>query len=193
LQRLRTLEAAGEASVPMTTGILIGIGETWSERIDSLQRIADIHDRHGHIQEVIVQNFRAKTGTAMARHSEPDMTDMLRTLAIARLVLPAEISLQAPPNLSEAFERYLDAGINDWGGVSPLTADHINPECAWPAVGEIASRTTQKGMTLVERLTTYPRYLQQAERYLHRMPREALRRLAREDGYAANQAHAEAS
>lgn len=193
LQRLRTLDAAGEACLPMTTGILIGIGETWDERIDSLQSIADVHKRHGHIQEVIVQNFRAKRGTTMASHREPDMTDMLRTLAIARLMLPTEISLQAPPNLNEAFECYLDAGINDWGGVSPLTADHINPECAWPAIGEIAFRTMQKGMSLVERLTTYPLYLRQAERYLRPAPREALRRLAREDGYAANQAHAEAS
>lgn len=193
LQRLRTLDAAGEVSVPMTTGILIGIGETWQERLDSLQSIAAIHERHGHIQEVIVQNFRAKPGTAMARHREPDMIDMLRTLAVARLMLPAEISLQAPPNLNEAFERYLDAGINDWGGVSPLTADHINPECAWPAVGEIALRTKQRGMSLVERLTTYPLYLEQAERYLRPVPREALRRLAREDGYAAKQAHAEDS
>ncbi|RXG97228.1 7,8-didemethyl-8-hydroxy-5-deazariboflavin synthase CofG [Bradyrhizobium vignae] len=193
LQRLRTLDAAGEASLPMTTGILIGIGETWDERIHSLQSIVDIHNRHGHIQEVIVQNFRAKRGTAMANHREPDITDMLRTLAIARLMLPTEISVQAPPNLNEAFERYLDAGINDWGGVSPLTADHINPECAWPAVGEIASRTKQKGMSLVERLTTYPLYLRQPERYLRPVPAAALRRLAREDGYAANQAHAEAS
>jgi len=189
-RRLRTLDAAGEASVPTTTGILIGIGETWDERIDSLQSIAETHKRHGHIQEVIVQNFRAKLGTAMACHREPNMPDMLRTLAIARLILPAEISLQAPPNLNESFERYLDAGINDWGGVSPLTADHINPEHAWPAVGELALRTKQKGMNLVERLTTYPRYLAQAERYLRPAPRAALRHLAREDGYAANQAHA---
>ncbi|MGY3573066.1 7,8-didemethyl-8-hydroxy-5-deazariboflavin synthase CofG [Bradyrhizobium sp. USDA 4504] len=193
LQRLRTLNAAGEVSLPITTGILIGIGETWEERIHSLQSIADVHERYGHIQEVIVQNFRAKPGTAMAHHREPDMTDMLRTLAIARLMLPAEISLQAPPNLNEAFEGYLDAGINDWGGISPLTADHINPECAWPAVKEIGSRTKQKGLSLVERLTTYPLYLGQAERYLRPVPRDALRRLAREDGYAANQVHAEAS
>ncbi|MES2999635.1 MAG: 7,8-didemethyl-8-hydroxy-5-deazariboflavin synthase CofG [Pseudomonadota bacterium] len=190
LQRLRTLEVAGKASVPMTTGILIGIGETWDERIDSLKAIAEIHQRHGHIQEVIVQNFRAKPGTAMARHREPDMTDMLRTLAIARLLLPVEVSLQAPPNLNEEFERYLDAGINDWGGVSPLTADHINPECAWPAVDEIAFRTKQRSMTLVERLTTYPLYLRQSDRFLRPVPLMALRNLARGDGYAARQVHA---
>lgn len=189
LQRLRTLELAGELGVPMTTGILIGIGETWEERVESIRAIADIHEKHGHIQEVIVQNFRAKPATAMARHREPDMSDMLRTLATARLMLPAEISLQAPPNLSEAFESYLDAGINDWGGVSPLTADHINPECAWPAVDEIDLRTREKGMELVERLTTYPRYLRQPDRFLRARPAAALRALARADGYAAQQAH----
>ncbi len=192
LQRLRTLEASGEMAVPMTTGILIGIGETWQERIESIEAIADLHRRHGNIQEVIVQNFRAKSGTAMALHREPDMTDMLRTLAVARLMLPADVSLQAPPNLNEGFEAYLDAGINDWGGVSPLTADHINPECAWPAVDEIAYRTQQKGMELVERLTTYPAYLRQSARYLDARTTLALRKLAREDGYAARQVHRKA-
>jgi FO synthase len=190
LQRLRTLEAAGVLGIPMTTGILIGIGETWDERIDSIEAIAALHEKHGHIQEVIVQNFRAKPATAMARHREPDMSDMLRTLAIARLILPPEVSLQAPPNLNETFELYLDAGINDWGGVSPLTADHINPECAWPAVDEIAFRTIQKGMNLVERLTTYPLYLRQPDRFLRARPAAALRHLARADGYAAQQVHA---
>ena len=189
LQRLRTLEAAGEVGVPMTTGILIGIGETWQERIESLEAIAALHLKYGHIQEVIVQNFKAKPLTAMARHPEPDMTDMLRTLAVARLILPAQVSLQAPPNLNEAFESYLDAGINDWGGVSPLTADHINPECAWPAVEELALRTSQKGMMLVERLTTYPRFLCEPERFLRPRPAAALGKLARADGFAQQQVH----
>jgi 7,8-didemethyl-8-hydroxy-5-deazariboflavin synthase CofG subunit len=193
LQRLRTLEAAGVLGIPMTTGILIGIGETWDERVESLQAIAALHQERGHIQEVIVQNFRAKASTAMAHHPEPDMKDMLRTLAIARLILPAEVSLQAPPNLSEAFESYLDAGINDWGGVSPLTADHINPECAWPAVDELAFRTSKKGMKLVERLTTYPKFLGQPDRFLRARPAAALRKLARADGYAAQQVHAPAT
>ena len=189
VQRIRTLQAAGSESIPTTTGILIGIGENWAERIQSLEKIAQIYEQHGHIQEVIVQNFRAKPGTSMARHQEPDLTDMLRTLAVARLILPASISLQAPPNLSEEFEAYLDAGINDWGGVSPLTADHINPERAWPAVDEIAFRSKKKGFQLVERLTVYPRYLAQAERYLGNLPRAALTRLARADGFALCQAH----
>ena len=189
VQRVRTLEAAGAESVPTTTGILIGIGESWAERIQSLEKIAQIHQQHGHIQEVIVQNFRAKPNTLMARHQEPDLTDMLRTLAVARLILPASISLQAPPNLSEEFEAYLDAGINDWGGVSPLTADHINPERAWPAVDEIALRSNRKGFQLVERLTTYPTYLGQPERYVAELPRAALTRLARADGHALCQVH----
>lgn len=188
-QRLRTLLAAGEMAVPMTTGILIGIGETWQERLESIEAIAQVQRIHGHIQEVIVQNFRTKPGTLMACHKEPDLTDMMRTLAVARLMLPAEVSLQAPPNLSERFESYLDAGINDWGGVSPLTADHINPEYAWPTVNEIALRTRQKGMELVERLTTYPRYLQHTSRFVDARPLQALRRLVREDGYAAQQVH----
>ena len=189
VQRIRTLEAAGAESVPTTTGILIGIGETWAERVESLEKIAQIHEQHGHIQEVIVQNFRAKPGTLMARHREPGLGDMLRTLAVARLILPASISLQAPPNLNEQFEAYLDAGINDWGGVSPLTADHINPERAWPAVDEIAARSKQRGFELIERLTTYPRYLGQPRRYLSELPGAALARLARADGYAQCQAH----
>ncbi|KAF7962075.1 FO synthase [Cupriavidus sp. UYMU48A] len=189
VQRLRTLEAAGSVAIPMTTGMLIGIGETWKERVDTLRAIVEIHERFGNIQEVIVQNFRAKSGTLMASHPEPDMDDMLRTLVLARLMLPSEISLQAPPNLNESFEAYLDAGINDWGGISPLTADHINPERAWPAVDELARRTKRKGMTLVERLTTYPRYLHLANEFLSPTLFSVLRNHAREDGYAARQAH----
>jgi len=159
LLRLRTIEAAGRLGVPFTTGILIGIGETWEERVDSLVAINDIHRTHGNVQEVIVQNFRAKPGTAMAEWLEPSREDMQRTLAVARLLLDPSISLQAPPNLEESFEDYLDCGINDWGGVSPLTADHINPERAWPAVAELARRTEARGYRLVERLTVYPAYL----------------------------------
>lgn len=157
--RLRTIEAAGRLGVPFTTGILIGIGETWEERVDSLMAINAIHLRHGNVQEVIVQNFRAKPGTAMAEWLEPSREDMLRTLAAARLILDPSISLQAPPNLEEAFEAYIDSGINDWGGVSPLTADHINPERAWPALAELSRRTAAAGHRLVERLTVYPSHL----------------------------------
>lgn len=192
VQRMRTLERAGELGLPMTTGILIGIGETWAERVDSLRAIAELQRRYGHIQEVIVQNFRAKPGTAMAEHPEPDLADMLRTLAVARLLLPAEVSLQAPPNLHEAFERYLDAGANDFGGISPVTADHINPECAWPALDEIARRSQGRGLPLVERLTVYPAYLRprEAAHFLAPAPFAALTALARTDGYACSQTHA---
>jgi len=181
--RLRTIEAAGRLKVPFTTGILIGIGETWAERIESLSAINDIHLRHGNVQEVIVQNFRAKPGTAMAEWMEPSREDMLRTLVAARLILDPSISLQAPPNLEEDFETYIGAGINDWGGVSPLTADHINPERAWPALGELARRTASQGYRLVERLTVYPAHLRDDGRPVNM----ALARLAGADGFARDQ------
>jgi 7,8-didemethyl-8-hydroxy-5-deazariboflavin synthase CofG subunit len=190
VQRLRTLKVAGELAVPTTSGILIGIGEIWDERIDSLFALASLHRAHGHLQEVIVQNFRAKPGTPMALHPEPDMADMLRTLAAARLILPADVSLQAPPNLNEDFGRYLDAGINDWGGISPLTADHINPECAWPAVACVAECSAARGLSLVERLTTYPAFQSPARGFLHPRPFVAILALAREDGWSSHQAHA---
>jgi 7,8-didemethyl-8-hydroxy-5-deazariboflavin synthase CofG subunit len=192
VQRLRTLERAGEASLPMTTGILIGIGETWAERVDSLMAIAALHEHYGHIQEVIIQNFRAKPGTLMVHCPEPDMNDMLRTIAVARLLLPSNISIQAPPNLNESFDQYLLAGINDFGGISPVTADHINPERAWPAVDEIARRSAKLGMQLVERLTAYPAFLQpeQVTRFFGPRPLVALASLARNDGHARHQAHA---
>ncbi len=183
LLRLRTLEAAGRLGVPFTTGILIGIGETWEERIDSLRRIDRIHRDHGSIQEVIVQNFRAKPGTAMAGRAEPAPEEMLRTLAAARLLLDPAVSLQAPPNLESAFERYLDAGINDWGGISPLTRDHINPERAWPAIAELARRTAARGLRLVERLTVYPAHLAKVAPGVA----GALNRLAGPDGLARQQ------
>jgi FO synthase len=181
--RLRTIEAAGRLGVPFTTGILIGIGETWEERIDSLMLINDIHLRHGNVQEVIVQNFRAKPGTAMAEWLEPSREDMLRTLAAARMILDPSISLQAPPNLEGAFEEYVGSGINDWGGVSPLTADHINPERAWPALAELSRRTAATGYRLVERLTVYPAHLGTASGRVG----TALTRLAGADGMAREQ------
>ncbi len=189
VQRLRTLEAAGKAGVPFTTGILIGIGETWEERVQSLAAIDAVHRRYGHIQEVIVQNFRAKPGTPMAAHPEPSRDDMERTLALARLLLSPEISLQAPPNLEERFESYLDCGINDWGGISPLTLDHINPERAWPAVAELAQRSAAQGYPLQERLTVYPRYLNpdEGERFLDPQLVPVLSALAGQNGMAKEQ------
>ncbi|MGH2757008.1 MAG: 5-amino-6-(D-ribitylamino)uracil--L-tyrosine 4-hydroxyphenyl transferase CofH [Actinomycetota bacterium] len=157
--RLETLEAAGRARVPFTTGILIGIGETYEERIDALLAIRASHERHGHIQEVIVQNFRAKPDTAMAMHPEPSSDEMRLAIALARLILPGDVSVQAPPNLAPAdYSSYLDAGLNDWGGVSPVTPDHVNPEKPWPKLDELRAVTESHGFILQERLAVYPRY-----------------------------------
>jgi FO synthase len=158
--RLETLERAGEQKTPFTTGILIGIGETREERLDALHAINDSHRRHGHIQEVIIQNFRAKTDTRMKAAPEPDIDDLLWTIAAARLICDAEISIQAPPNLSEHnYPRLIEAGINDWGGISPVTIDHVNPEAPWPHLQSLAEETARQGKMLVQRLALYPRYL----------------------------------
>ncbi len=165
--RLATLDAAGRAKVPFTTGILIGIGETRAERIESLLAIRDLHARHGHIQEIIVQNFRAKPDTRMANAPEPDLDEMLWTLAVTRLVFGATMSVQAPPNLSPGvLPRLVAAGINDWGGVSPLTPDFVNPEAPWPHLEELARATAEAGKFLHERLTIYPEYALNGERWL---------------------------
>jgi FO synthase len=157
--RLATLEAAGRARVPFTTGILVGIGETFAERMDALLAIRASHERHGHIQEVIVQNFRAKHGTRMAGHPEPSAADMRHTIALARLVLGPHVPVQAPPNLTpREYGSYLDAGLSDWGGVSPVTPDHVNPEAPWPKLDELKETTEGKGFTLTERLAVYPSY-----------------------------------
>jgi FO synthase len=157
--RLATLEEAGRQNVACTTGILIGIGETAQERVDALLAIRDVHERYGNIQEVIVQNFRAKPDTAMGDHADAELNDMLRTLAVARLLL-GDMNLQAPPNLMpREYGRYLDAGINDWGGVSPLTKDFINPERAWPQIAELRQVCAERGFELRERLALYPEYI----------------------------------
>jgi len=189
LQRLRTLSLAGQLATATTSGILIGIGETWAERIDSLYALASLHQTYGHLQEVIIQNFRAKPNTPMAHHPEPDVDDMLHTLVAARLILPPEVSLQAPPNLAEDFGRYLDAGINDWGGISPLTADYINPERAWPTIQTVAQRTAEYGLTLVERLTIYPAFQTFSLGFLDAQPYAAVVAQARGDGWARSQVH----
>jgi 7,8-didemethyl-8-hydroxy-5-deazariboflavin synthase CofG subunit len=161
--RLRTIEDAGRLQIPFTTGILIGIGETLAERVESLAAIRSLHERYGHIQEVIVQNFRAKPGTRMAGRADADMEAMLRTLAIARLMLPRDMNVQAPPNLSYSeFPRLLDGGINDWGGISPVTLDFINPEAAWPQIPVLAAATRAAGLELRERLAIYPEFIEKA-------------------------------
>jgi 7,8-didemethyl-8-hydroxy-5-deazariboflavin synthase CofG subunit len=158
-KRLRTIEEAGKQGVPFTTGLLIGIGESIEDRVDTLLAIRDLHKRYGHIQEVIVQNFRVKPSIPMAHWSEPSQGDMLRTIAVARLLMPA-VNIQAPPNLNAPYyEELLDAGINDWGGVSPLTPDYINPEKPWPHLEQLRLRTEIKGFTLQQRLPVYPEFL----------------------------------
>jgi FO synthase len=184
-RRLATLEAAGELQIPFTTGILVGIGESRQDRIDALVAIAESHARHGHVQEVIVQNFLPKPGTTMHRARPCPEDEYLDAIALARLVLPAEIHLQAPPNLSDDFGVLLDAGIDDWGGVSPITSDHVNPERPWPALDRLREVTEARGFVLAPRLTIYPewaldpaRWLDEAMRFpvLDRSDAEALGR-----------------
>jgi FO synthase len=160
-KRLRTIEDAGRLNVPFTTGLLIGIGESAADRVDTLLAIRDLHQRYGHIQEVIVQNFRVKPAIPMADWAEPSFGEMLRTVAVARLLLPG-VNIQAPPNLSAPYydyEELLDAGINDWGGISPLTPDYINPEKPWPLLEQLRLRTEAKGFELRQRLPVYPEFL----------------------------------
>ena len=186
--RLRTIEEAGRLSMAFTTGILIGIGETPEERVDSLLAIRALHERYGHIQEVIVQNFRAKPGIPMAAHPDPTLEEMLRAVAIARLVLGEEMNLQAPPNLSYGdFPRLLEAGINDWGGISPVTPDFINPEAAWPQIARLRQESAARGFMLRERLAIYPEYLARPE-FLSPAVRERALRLADETNYAREDA-----
>jgi FO synthase len=161
--RLRMLDEAGRLRIPFTTGLLIGIGETLAERVDTLFAIRDLHRRHGHIQEVIVQNFRAKPTIPLADAPEPEAVDLARTIAVARLVLDAEISVQAPPNLSpDDHHLLLRAGVNDWGGMSPVTPDYVNPEAPWPHVADLAATCAKAGYALAPRLPVYPRFIAEA-------------------------------
>ena len=157
-RRLATLEAAGELQIPFTTGLLIGIGESLEDRIEALQAISSIHSRYGHIQEVIVQNFLPKLGTAMHKSPPCPPDEYLQAIAIARIILPPEIHLQAPPNLSDDFGGLIDAGIDDWGGVSPVTADHVNPERPWPDLERLNDVTEARHFALAPRLTVHPSY-----------------------------------
>ncbi len=157
--RMAVIEAAGALRIPFTTGILVGIGETGAEIVDSLLALAEVQSRLGHIQEVIVQNFRAKADTRMRRSAEPIPAWFARVAAAARWLLGPEMNLQVPPNLTERYEIYLDAGVNDWGGVSPLTIDWVNPEAPWPHLAELRRRTEARGFELVPRLPVYPEYI----------------------------------
>jgi 7,8-didemethyl-8-hydroxy-5-deazariboflavin synthase CofG subunit len=163
-RRLKTIALAGKLQIPFTTGILIGIGETRAERIDALAAIRDLHERYGHIQEVIIQSFRAKPRIAMREAPDPSLVELLRTLAVARLLLGPEVNIQAPPNLSvDVYPRLLAAGLNDWGGISPLTLDHINPERPWPMIRDLRRATEGEGFVLRERLAIYPEFTARPE------------------------------
>jgi len=188
-RRLETIRLAGELAIPFTSGILIGIGETREERIDALLALRALGEEHGHVQEIIVQNFRAKPGTRMAEHDEPSLDDHLWTIAAARLLLGSSWHVQAPPNLAyDDFPRLLDAGIDDWGGVSPVTVDHVNPEAPWPEVERLREASRSRGLELAARLPVYPEYL--ADRWLDSGVLPAVLRaadamgLAREDRWA---------
>lgn len=184
-RRLETLRLAGEARVPMTSGILIGIGETRRERLDALLALRALADRHGHIQEIIVQNFRAKPGTKMHAAPEPSNDELCWTIAAARLLFGATMSIQAPPNLYGGdLPELIAAGINDWGGVSPLTPDHVNPEAPWPHLDKLAADTARADCDLVERLTVYPRYVQQPREWLAPALQAPVLRLSDAAGWA---------
>lgn len=185
--RLRVIDDAGAAGIPFTTGILVGIGETVRDRAESLVALREIDDRHGHVQEVIVQNFRAKPRTAMQGAPDADMHDYLAAVAAARLVFGPDMRIQVPPNLSDPRELGLliEAGADDWGGVSPLTADHVNPERPWPQIDDLAGHTAARGFGLRERLTAHPEYVHDAERWIDPALHAPLRALADAAGLAA--------
>jgi FO synthase len=199
-RRLETLDAAGRSRVPFTTGMLIGIGETVEERVDTLLAIREQYERHGHLQECIVQNFRAKSGTRMATAPGPSEDEMLATVALARLLLPEGMAVQAPPNLAErtenvtpSYARYVDAGINDWGGVSPVTPDHVNPEAPWPHFAELEKATEAKGYLLLERLALHPPYAISAEKWVDEKLRSHVWAAMDAEGFARVEAWAPGS
>ena len=186
--RLATIDRAGRHRVPFTSGILIGIGETRRERIESLLALRELHLRHGHLQEIIVQNFRAKPDTKMAHAPEPSLEELLWTVAIARLLLPSEVTVQVPPNLSPGvLEQLLGAGVGDWGGVSPVTPDFVNPEAPWPEVDRLARETAQAGKQLCERLTIYPAWVRGGEHWLDPAQRKPVLLLSDSFGLARSE------
>jgi FO synthase len=184
-RRLETIRLAGELAIPFTTGILIGIGETREERLEALAAIRDLQVRYGHIQEVIIQNFRAKPGTKMASAPEPSLEEHIWTIGAARDVLGPEMKVQAPPNLAyDDFPKLLDAGIDDWGGVSPVTIDHVNPEAPWPEIVRLRAATEAAGSELAARLPIYPEYVADLERWADPRVAQEIRKHADADGLA---------
>ena len=183
--RLATMRAAGELAIPFTSGILIGIGETREERIESLLALRDLHDEHGHVQEIIVQNFRAKPDTRMAEAPEPTLEDLQWTIACARLVFGPDMAIQAPPNLTPgSYGALVRAGINDWGGVSPVTPDHVNPEAPWPHLEHLERETARAGKALTERLTVYPAYVRRLDAWVAEPLRPAVVQASDAEGFA---------
>ncbi len=180
--RLAMIRKAGELRIPFTSGILIGIGETPSERIDAILALRDLHERYGHIQELIVQNFRAKPDTPMAAAGEPGLIDLMTACAITRIVMGPDMNIQAPPNLSADYGPLLVSGINDWGGVSPVTPDFINPEAPWPELDGLARLCADAGYELRERLTVYPEYVHDDD-WVAPGVRERVRAMTDADGY----------
>ena len=188
-RRLDTIRLAGELRVPFTSGLLIGIGESRSERLESLHALHDLHRQYGHIQEIIIQNFRAKPETLMANVAEPDLDELQWTIANARLLFGPEMNIQVPPNLNAgALQRLVDAGLNDWGGVSPVTPDFVNPEAPWPHLESLAEQTARAGKTLVERLAVYPSYLHATADWLAPVVRSQALRMIDSEGYARSDA-----
>ena len=182
--RLKTIENAGKLGIPFTTGMLIGIGETFAERVETLEAIQDLHDRYGHIQEVIIQNFRAKPDIPMHAQPEPTLLDFMRTTAVARLMLSGDVNLQVPPNLTpEQYQLLIPAGINDWGGISPLTIDFINPEAPWPQIQTLERVSDELGLTLRPRLTVYPEFIVRKQGFMAAVLEPRLRAMVDEDGY----------
>lgn len=182
--RLRTTEIAGELGIPFTSGILIGIGESRRDRVESLLAIRRLHQTYGHVQEVIVQNFRAKPDTPMSGSSDATSEEMLWTVAVARILLGPKANIQVPPNLSaQDYQIYLDAGINDWGGVSPLTIDYVNPEAPWPGLADLRDRSHSMGFELRPRLPVYPEYFVNTDQYLAAPLRAKALALADSEGY----------
>jgi len=187
--RLECIDAAGRARIPFTSGILIGIGETRLERIEALIALRDTHAQHGHLQEVIVQNFRANVDTRMREHSEPSLADLLWTVAAARVVLGPQANIQVPPNLGhKGFPELLQAGINDWGGISPVTDDYVNPDYAWPQIGVLEQATRAAGLVPVERLAVYPSYALEADKWLDRRTGSKVLAAIDSEGYARTDA-----
>lgn len=184
-RRIETIKLAGEAKVPFTSGILIGIGETREERIESLLILRDLHRAHGHLQEIIIQNFRAKPDTLMVNAPEPDLNELLWTIAMARIIFGPEMNVQAPPNLSPGvLEQIVASGINDWGGVSPVTPDFVNPEAPWPHLSNLANETANAGKLLIERLAVYPDYALRVEKWQDQGMQPFLRKAIDGEGFA---------